>query len=252
MEYITFKNSRGLNLSGRFYPAGSDGIIIMCHGLTADKSSLGRFDIVAESFRLSGFNVLNFDFSGCGESDDDVISVKGEEDDLRSVIEFVRNKGYKKIALYGHSFGTLICLKAFSPEVVTMVLSGAVTDNVKYNWNEYYSKEQLEELIQNGFFIFTDRTGRERKISNEILLAFEQINQKEMLESITCPVLIIHPAAENDWEEQQLIKGSTKAMNFLPKGSRLEIVKGESHSLSGYLDQLIEIVGKWYIEKFKG
>jgi alpha-beta hydrolase superfamily lysophospholipase len=78
MEYITFNNSRGLNLSGRFYPAGSDGIIIMCHGLTADKSSLGRFDILAESFRLSGFNVLNFDFSGCGESDDDVISVKGD------------------------------------------------------------------------------------------------------------------------------------------------------------------------------
>jgi hypothetical protein len=32
-----------------------------------------------------------------------------------------------------------------------MVLSGALTDSMKYNWNEFFTKEQMEELKEKGF-----------------------------------------------------------------------------------------------------
>lgn len=34
------------------------------------------------------------------------------------------------MALYGHSLGSLICLRAYAPEVATMVLTGALTDTM--------------------------------------------------------------------------------------------------------------------------
>jgi len=250
MDSISFKNSRGITLAGCFRSAGTGDAIIMCHGLTSDKSSLGVFDKIAEALNQINFNVLNFDFSGCGESGEDIISVKGEIDDLLSATEFVKSYGFKRIGFYGHSFGTLICLKCYFPELVTMALSGAVMGNINYNWDEYYSESQLDELKKYGFFNFIDRTGKERKISGDILQIFSHINQREMLTKIKCPVLIIHPEAKNDSEEQQLIASSKRAINILPEGSELKMVKGNSHALAGYSEEVIETMGKWFLRQF--
>ena len=37
MERVTFTNSNNLTLVGKFYPAASNSIIIMCHGFTSKK-----------------------------------------------------------------------------------------------------------------------------------------------------------------------------------------------------------------------
>jgi putative redox protein len=75
MEKVTFKNSRNLSLVGNFYPSSPENIIIMCHGFTSDKSSRGRFDRFAYAFHQLGYSILAFDFSGCGKSDDDRLTM---------------------------------------------------------------------------------------------------------------------------------------------------------------------------------
>jgi pimeloyl-ACP methyl ester carboxylesterase len=70
-------------------------------------------------------SALASDFSGCGESDDDSLPVAKQVDDLRSAI--ARAQGFQRIGLFGNSLGTLICLRAYSPEIATMILMGAVT-----------------------------------------------------------------------------------------------------------------------------
>lgn len=151
MGKVVFKNSRNLKLVGNFHPANSKTIIIMCHGFTTDKSSRGRFDRFANTFYQHGFAVLAFDFSGCGESDDDHTRIDNCIDDIRSAIVYVKEKGYNQIALYGHSLGSRVCLEGFNEQdVKTMVLSGDGTGPVKYNWNEHFSEEQLEDLKEKG------------------------------------------------------------------------------------------------------
>ena len=71
MERVTFTNSRNLTLSGNFYPSNTTSIIIMCHGFASNKDAGGRFERLSKSLNTFGFNTLAFDFSGCGESDDD-------------------------------------------------------------------------------------------------------------------------------------------------------------------------------------
>ncbi len=220
MERVTFKNSRDLKLVGHLYSADSESIIVMCHGFMSDKYSKGRFERLAIAFNKSGYSALLFDFSGCGESDDDILTVEKEIDDLKHAIEFVKSKGYKKIALYGHSLGTLICLKSYSPEIITMVLSGALTDSMKYNWLEIFTKKQMKELEEKGYL--TEYTPQEiRKeivIDKRILEDFELINQKKLLEDVDCPVLIIH--GNNDEEEKLLYERSKAAMTLLSSDSK--------------------------------
>ena len=243
---VTFKNSRELTLVGNLFSVGSNKIIIMAHGFTNNKSSNGRFDKLAEALNSLGYDALSFDFSGCGESDDDVITASNQTDDLNSAIEYALSMGYKKLSLFGNSFGTLSCLRCFRKEIASMVLTGALTDSMKYNWEDYYLEEQLKKLDIDGFFFVNSPSGRVFKISKQTLLDFEQINQKELAEKITCPILIIHGDNLEDEEEIQLLERSKQAIKLLPETSVLEVISGGKHGLRAEWDTVISLAGEWY------
>jgi pimeloyl-ACP methyl ester carboxylesterase len=246
MERVSFKNSRELTLVGNLYPSASETIIIMCHGFMSNKYSKGRFEKLVSSFNRLGFSALAFDFSGCGESDDDILAVEKEVDDLRAAILFAKSKGYKKIAVYGHSLGTLICLKAYTQEIIAMALTGALTDSMKYNWYDFFTKEQMKQLEEKGYIIeYTSEKIREKTvIDNQTLIDFELIDQKELLRNVRCPVLIIH--GDNGEEENLLCERSKKAMALLSGDSKLEIINGANHSFIEHFDIVIKLVSDWF------
>src|SRR5258705_10083279 len=102
---VSFPNSRGLTLVGDFTPADSDAALILCHGYAGHRLRRNRFPQIAEALSTAGYNCLAFDFSGCGESDDDVLTISGEVDDLHAAIAYVESLGMKRTALYGNSLG---------------------------------------------------------------------------------------------------------------------------------------------------
>lgn len=248
MKRVTFKNSRNLTLVGNLYESTTDSIIIMCHGFMSNKYSRGRFERLAKAFNNSGYNALTFDFSGCGESDDDSLTMDKEADDLKSAISFVKSIGYKEIALYGHSLGTVICLKCFTPEIKTMVLSGAGTDSMKYNWNEFFTADQIKEVKDKSYITeYNPDQFRDKMIvDKQMLMDFELVNQDELLSNITCPVLIIH--GNNDEEERMLYKKSQRAITLLSEGSKLTVIDGASHNFLDHLDVLINLANDWFVE----
>ncbi|WP_167568853.1 alpha/beta hydrolase [Brevibacillus migulae] len=253
MERIVIVNSRKKKLVGHLYPSSSGSIIIMAHGFTSDKSLNGRFDRLASAFVRSGFHVLTFDFSGCGESDDERISVEREVDDLQAVIDYAKARGFEKIALYGHSLGSLICLKCYRPDIVTMVLSGALTDAMHYNWEEYFRPEQLQELHERGYLTVEKETGprKQIRIDQQMLLDFEQIHQQELLKPVRCPVLIIHGNHPGDEEELLLLERSQRAMALLSPESKLEVIEGATHRFLEHMDVLTKLADDWFCTYLK-
>src|ERR1035437_7609278 len=150
MVKIFIKNSRGSILAANHWFAGSESIIIMAAGFTGDKSMNGRFEKLAAKFSQGGISVITFDYCGCGESDDEILTPENAVQDLHSVISYAKNRGYKNIGLYGQSYGALVCLRAYNGDIRTMVLTGPLTGNVKYNWENFYSRDQLDELEKTG------------------------------------------------------------------------------------------------------
>ena len=248
MERLIFKNTRDLSLVGNLYSTDSNRIIIMAHGFMNNKSSQGRFDKIVEALNKLDFNVFAFDFSGCGESDPDILNASNEVDDLNSAIEFIKSRGYERMALFGNSLGTLICLRCFRSEIETMILMGALTHSMNYDWNEEFTQEQIQELERDDIITFNSAELGIRRIGREMLNDFENINQEKLLKAISCPVLIIHGNNVEDKEEVQLLSYSRKGMNLLPETSDLVVIDGAKHGCKEHLDQVIKLTTKWYLK----
>jgi pimeloyl-ACP methyl ester carboxylesterase len=253
MERVTFQNSLGLTLVGNLLASGSHSIIIFSHGFGSDKHSKGRFPAIMQALYQAGYSSLAFDFSGCGESENDILTLEKEEDDLKSALKYIRSRGYSRMALYGHSLGSLISLKCWSSEIETMVLSGAVTGPVKYDWNDYYSRDQLREMELEGYFKdgVNSEWRNEVNVDRSLIESFAGLNQEKILGKVACPVLIIHGNDPEDIEELTLLENSRKGLKYLPEGSRLEVIEGAGHSFKGHLDQLVRLTCDWYFHHFK-
>ena len=70
-----------------------------------------------------------------------------------------------------------------------------------------------------------------------------------MIVNVTCPVLIIH--GNNGERELQLYENSIRAMNFLSKDSKLEIIEGANHSFLEQYDVVIQLANNWFLKHFK-
>ena len=253
MEKIKFKNSRGLNLAGNFYQGDSDAIIIMTHGFTGDAMEHPGLRKAAETFNQNGFSVLSFDFSGCGESDDDTITVEKEVDDLNSAIRYAEDKGFSSIGIMGYSLGGLVALKSFprsfSNRIKTMVLAAPLTEYSE-RLKKIISVEKIKRLSENGTFILNRNTGPRKKIvlDKQLIEEITKLNQKEILCSIKRPILIIH----GDSDELIPFRFSEKGLQYLPPDSQIEKIKGANHLFSNHDEELAKYSLHWFNVYLKG
>jgi pimeloyl-ACP methyl ester carboxylesterase len=250
IKKVTFKNSKNLTLVGSLYSASPNAIVIMAHGSGENKTGRGLFVKIANALQQENYSVLAYDAAGHGESDDAIISMQTATEDLISAIEFAKSQGYTRIALFGHSLGTIACLKAFNPSIETMVLSGALAGPVQWQWESMCTPEQLEEIRQKGYVSehVNDGLREAVKIDAGLLQEIREIDQEKILKAVACPVLIIH--GDSAGQEADLLEYSKKALPLLPAGSELQIIPGASHLFLEHAPQVIELTKKWYKKYF--
>ena len=211
----------------------------MAHGFTGDKDEWGRFVKTAEEFCKNGFAVFRFDFSVSGESEGDSITVKQWVDDLKSAINFVKQKGYSNIGLLGLSLGGLCSILAYNENIKTIVLWEPVT---KAKTPTKLKEEIQAELNEKGYTIIKNKAGKKFKIPKEYLIERETINQQEILSKIRCLVLIIH----GDRDDVVPVDHSREAIKYLPKESKLEVIENADHGFYEQLDKIISISLNWF------
>ena len=124
---ISFKNKRNLNLVGSFYAPNEKipemSAIIYLHG-NASNQTEGTF--LVPIFIPAGCAVLCFDFSGCGMSEGEFISLGYyEKEDVSCAIDFIRSQfGVGRVALWGRSMGAITSIYALAddPTIAAAVL----------------------------------------------------------------------------------------------------------------------------------
>ena len=172
---------------------------------------------------------------GCGNSQDDMISINHEIDDLNTVINYCDD--YKHIIICGHSMGSSVSLelinKYSNDKLLGLVLSGVPTNKVHYDWSMYYSNKQLNDLNTLGYLI--DERKKTYKIAKETIDYFYNINQEKLLSNLKIPVYLIN--GDSDYEEKMFVQDNIKAVNIYPNVF-LNVIKGAGHSFKGYEDDL--------------
>lgn len=222
-----FKNNRNKNLVGDLYLANSDTIIIISHGFAENRSKFKLLSDIAMDLYENNLSIFTFDFCGCGESDDENLTITNKIDDLKSVIDFIKLKKFSKIILLGYSLGGFISLKNYSKDIFSMILLAPVTNKIKYSLDKKFSEKHLKELNSYGRITLKlkNDTRKEIIIDKQMIEERNKINQKELLKTIKCPTLIIHGNKDLTIPHTN----SESAINLLNKDSKFEMIESADH-----------------------
>ncbi len=232
---VEIKTSDGINLKGWFIPyQNSDKAIILLHGWPSDKG-----DILTHTLFLSSkYSLLYIDFRAMGESEGRYTTGGYKEKyDIEGAVKYLKEKGFKDIALYGYSMGGYAAIMyLIEKNDVKVVIADSPYDNIysalenaffkKYGFVLYpalwlisiefrilYGKSLSELSISNNINKINKSTfiicGTNDKICyNKKLNLYNKINEK-------IEVLLLDDFSHN--ETIYYKKYETLIMNFLEK-----------------------------------
>ncbi|KAJ7966424.1 alpha/beta-Hydrolases superfamily protein [Quillaja saponaria] len=195
------QNYHGEKLVGILHDAGSMELAIVCHGFQSSKERIPMVNLAA-ALEKDGVTAFRFDFAGNGESDGSFQygNYYREADDLRTVVQYFREKKYVIIAIVGHSKGgNVVLLYASKYNDVPTVVNISGRFNLARGIDGRLGKDFMQRIKQNGYIDVKNRRGE-----------FEyRVTQKSLMDRLTtdthaacllihqnCRVLTIHGSAD--------------------------------------------------------
>lgn len=247
MASVEIVTPRGVTLSATFVnPVDTgDAAVIFSHSILADRDSGGHFDRLAAAYRGNSYATLTFDYSGHGLSDDDIITLESQVEDLQSASIWLEEHGFPRQVVHAHSFGTKAALAAHLPAARTHILSAVQLGPLSYEWEAIFSPEQLEDLDRYGTTTVPDDSPGPRQnftISKQTLSDLSLYDPSEALSSLDHPVLIIHDA---DDERAGLVGVTQSVFSSLPTGSRMELVSEVAFGAGEHPEILVDLSLAW-------
>ncbi len=229
-------------------PESDTGVVVLAHDFLSDRHGLsGRLDQVAEAYQAAGLATLAFDFSGLGGSDDDVITLAGEVEDLHAVSNWLWEHGFRRQAVHANGFGATAVLRARPKALRTVVAVGAVVGPQSILWEEIFSPEQLDELDRHGLTRVPDDNPNSRDwdvLSKETLVDVSMQEPEQVMSGLPWPVLLLHGALSNEFPGAA--QAAERGAHLLPTGSRLRQVGEDGPEQA--LTQVTELGVAWVRE----
>jgi pimeloyl-ACP methyl ester carboxylesterase len=246
MQKVTLHNSLGQRLVGCLHPCPGRGdlgpTVILCHGMMSSKDGRKQ-TALAEALAESGFAVLRFDFSFCGESGGrfEEITFSQEVDDLQCVVEWVRGKGAGPIGLVGSSMGAAVAIlyAGKDPGVKALVALAAVARPGRLAEDIDGLRNKMAQWRAEGA-----EFGAEGEVGEQF---FEDARRQDVLgvlERITTPILILHGAQDEAVPVEEAFALYEKASGQ----KRLKVLPESDHRFTRAEDllEVIEATREWF------
>ncbi len=246
MEEVVFRNSLDQRLYGILH-RGSTGpglgaTIVLCHGMMSAKEGTKQ-RAFAKVFEESGFSVLRFDFSFCGESEGsfEEITFAQEVDDLRAAVDWVRGKGGDPVGLLGSSMGGAVALLYASgdPSIHAVVTLAAVGVPGRIADRMEDLKRKTQEWKDEGY-----RLGAEGEPGEAF---YEDARRQDVLAAagrVSAPLLVMHG------EEDEVVPvEDAHAIHANAKGPKeLKLLPGGDHRITrpGDLEEVLNTARDWF------
>lgn len=204
-------------------PARHEGAVILAHDFLTDRHGFEhRLDQMAAAYRRAGFVTLQFDFSGLGESDDDVITLTSEADDIRAACGWMTDLGFGRLGIHANGLGATAALLARPSDADTVVAVGAVVSPQSILWENVFSPEQLDELDRHGHTRLPDDNANPRQwdvLSKQTLADVSLQEPGCVMADLPWPILLVHGALTEEFPDSTA--GATEGFSLLPDGSQL-------------------------------
>jgi len=179
IKNLIIKNSFDESLSCVFRDCGSSKpVVITLHALSGKKENRS-IHLLAENLPNNGFSTLEFDFSGHGESEGNIIesTITKQLFDLKSIINYFK---FKKVIFVGNSFSVITALaftKLHSSLVSGLILISGRADYLKFCDN---TRKDNYKLFGNTF------------LNEEYLVDYMKYDPLEVINNLNIPIALVH------------------------------------------------------------
>lgn len=205
--------------------------ILILHALTGKKENR-TINFLAKTLPEYGFNTIQFDFSGHGESEGKMeeATVTKQLGDIDVVLSQIKQISTNKIILIGNSFSviTSLAFAANTDSVIGLILLSGRANYLKY----------IDTL---------EKEGKTFKLADNIFVGegfiedYKKYNPLQNLNHINVPVLIIHG------EKDEIIPKEDAIIlydNSASKHKEIGIITGADHRYSEqkYKDELLDLI----------
>ena len=244
-EKVFFTNDHGSTLAGILDGEGDTGVILASHFMGFKE--VKHLYKIAMGLADAGMCALRFDFSDCiGESESqngcEDMRVSHQARDVIAAMNFMEERGVKKIGLMGHSLGgtTVIVAAANDARVKAIVVAAALA---RLEWDKLF-KEKAEQWKKQGFITFPSWKKGEIKIKYGFYKDLAQYDAAEMIKKVNAPVLVIQPGVD-ELVSMQNAQGIYDAANT-PK--ELKVVEGADHMFSNkeHEQKMVDLTVEWF------
>ena len=230
---IFYDSTDNVKLCGLLSKVNSDdNIIILCHGLKADKTERNSFSKLVEKLQQNNINSFRFDFRGHGEStgNDFEMTPLKEVEDLESTIKMLEEKEYNSIILLGASFGAgIISLLDNNkyPSIKGLISwYGCLDYFATIEEDHFFSDEHMQIAKELGYYeIISKRTGKSFKLGINLYEEIHKLVPYEYLMKKDIPVLLVHGLVD-----KMIPYTLSEKVNKLCKNSKLELIENGDHT----------------------
>jgi pimeloyl-ACP methyl ester carboxylesterase len=224
-----------------YFNAGHKNVVIIAHGFYNSKDAI-ILQNLAKSL-LDDYDVFMFDFSGHGKSSGLYTWTSHEDKDLKTALDFLKNK-YTKKGLIAFSLGGSVSINILSKYQLTDSLI-CISVPSEFNKIDY----QFWKLDWKGDLIYTLFT-REGRIGRGFRPGPFWLKKEKPLDNvgkIKIPILYIH--GEKDW----VVKPWHSKVLYEKTNSRKKLVYIKNGTHAEYLirdnpKELIGLIKEWFSE----
>lgn len=161
-------------------------------------------------------------------------------------IEFVKDKGFKKIILVGSSFGGLssTITASKSQDLYALVLKSPVSDYDEVYFNRY-GKTGMAEWKEKGEILRDPKDNRGLKLNYSFVEDYRKYDTCKLAKKIKIPTLIIH----GDADETVPVSQSQKLVKIIPD-AKLVLVKGADHRYTDKdkFEEMVKLISDYIIQ----
>ncbi|MBU0635343.1 MAG: alpha/beta hydrolase [Candidatus Omnitrophica bacterium] len=224
------------------YRNKNSSVIVIAHGFFNSRKSI-LIRQLAQSL-AERFDVITFDFRGHGDSKGLFYWTAKEYRDLEAVLDFAREKRYRRIGLVGFSLGAAISIigLAKTKKVKSFACVSAPVDFEKidyYFWNLDIENDIFYNLVGEGRYGKGVRPGP---------FWLKKDNPINLVDKIKIPILFVHGDADwviKSWHSQLLYEKAAT------QHKRLVIIKGGPHAeyiMRKNEGEFVAILKDWFSE----
>lgn len=240
---MTILNKSGEKLVGVLHEAGSQKLVILCHGFRSSKNDNILVNLAA-ALEKEGISSFRLDFSGNGESEGSFQfgNYAREVEDIRSVVEYFVGSNRSIIAILGHSKGgDAVLLYASKYHDIPAVINLSSPSDLQRGMEDRFGKDIWERLKKDGYIDVKYDIGGEvaYRLMAESMTERLNINMHDACLSIgaSCRVLTVHGS-----EDEVIPVADAKVFAKIIPNHQLKIIEGANHGYSAHQDEFIAAV----------